>query len=196
MAAQEGNGKYSKRLRIGIKVEGANFLLLNGDALPKFRSGAVADLMIDENLIEDPAARIKFSQDKALEILEKGSSVLLGLSPQMVEDPKADGLIQSFERKGLLTKYWFVEVRLEQPLYLRIRGDQEARLEKCDCFIPALKESATSINHAFTIVSEAFERKRQSHTGNVFERVFGFTGNRWQSLDDLRRSSLVKASKT
>jgi hypothetical protein len=114
----------------------------------------------------------------------------------MVEDPKADGLIQSFEQKGLAPKYWFVEVRLEQPLYLRIRGDQEARLEKCDCLIPALSESATSINHAFTIVWEAFERKRQSHTGNVFERVFAFTENRWLSLDDLRRSYLAKASKT
>ena len=195
MGVQERNGKYSKRLRLGIKVKGASFVLLSGDALPTLRSGAFAELMIDENAIEDPAARIKFSSDKASEILEKGSSVLLGLSPQMIEDPKADGLIQPFEQKGLLTKYWFVEVRLEQPLYLRIRGDQEAKLEKCDCFIPALKESASSINHAFTIVSEAFERKRQSHTGNVFERVFGFTGNRWQSLDDLRRSSLVKAAK-
>jgi hypothetical protein len=37
--------------------------------------------------------------------------------------------------------------------------------------IPALEKSAESLNHAFTLISEVFETKRRSHSGNVFERV-------------------------
>src|SRR6476660_7891819 len=95
------------------------------------------------------------------------------------------------EKMRLLTDYWLVEVHLVQDLSIRIRGDHEARLEKCRCAIPALKRKASSINHAFTVVSEAYETQRLSHTGNVFERAYTWVEpGGWRTLDQLRLSAI------
>jgi hypothetical protein len=193
---QMGNDRYSKRLRIGITVQGTTFLLLNGDPLPQFRAGAFAELIIDEDAIEEPKARTKFTQDRVVKIIDKDSSIFVGVSPQMVEDSMASRLNRSLTSGRYPAGYWFVEVRLRQALCIRIRGDQEAKLERCDCYISALNKTAVSINHAFTLVSEEFERKRQSHTGNVFERVFTLAQDGWLRLDDLRRSAVAEAFET
>jgi hypothetical protein len=79
-------------------------------------------------------------------------------------------------------------------LRIRIRGDQEAKLEPCSCEITALKREATSVNHAFTIISESYETQRLSHTGNVFERAYTPVGpKRWQTLDDLRIKAIAQS---
>src|SRR5208337_2134709 len=71
---------------------------------------------------------------------------------------------------------------------------QTFTLESCRCVIPALKLEATSINHAFTLISEAYETKRLSHTGNVFERAYTPVGpKRWQTLDDLRIKAIAQS---
>jgi hypothetical protein len=93
----------------------------------------------------------------------------------------------------LQTEYWLVQLRLDQDLRIRIRSDQEARLEKCQCMITALNIKASSINHAFTIVSEAYETKRLSHTGNVFERAYTrVEPGGWRTLDQLRLSAIAE----
>jgi hypothetical protein len=87
----------------------------------------------------------------------------------------------------------FVEVALKANLSLQVRGDQEARLSPCLCTIPALRHEAESLNHAFTLISEAYETKRRSHSGNVFERAYAQDerGN-WQKLDELRLKAITK----
>ena len=53
-------------------------------------------------------------------------------------------------------------------------------------------EPARSLNHAFTCLSEIFEPWRDSHTGNVYERVFyQEQGDRWYPLKDIRDPSLA-----
>jgi len=56
-----------------------------------------------------------------------------------------------------------------------------------------LDTKAKRLNHAFTLLSQAFEVERMSHTGNVFQRGFTIQNGRWLSLDDLR---LVRVMKT
>ena len=176
-------------LRLGVRFDGSSLVLLDGSALPRLRTGAFAELLLDAGVIADAAARARFTHDDLVQLLEKDTPVFLGVSPNVIEDPKQDGLIRNPQGMGLQTEYWLVEVRLDQGLCIRIRGDQEARLEKCRCFIPALNEKASSVNHAFTIVSEAYERKRLSHTGNVFERAYArLSPDGWKSLGDLRRA--------
>ena len=52
------------------------------------------------------------------------------------------------------------------------------------CGIPALGQSAISLNHAYTLVSKAFEPRRRANTGNVFHRVyFRRDDGRWAPLD-------------
>lgn len=111
------------------------------------------------------------------------------MSPHLVEDTKAAGLIA---KADMLTEYRLVEVRLLEDLYLRIRGDQEGRLEYCQCLIPALEKEAISLNHAFTVIPQAYETRRKSHTGNAFGRAYALSASQqWVLLDDLRLAAIT-----
>ena len=77
----------------------------------------------------------------------------------------------------------------------QVRGDQEARLCPCVCAIPSLDKKAQSLNHAFTLISEAYETLRRSHSGNVFERVYAQDKtNKWVSLDEIRITAIAQAA--
>ena len=193
MSKQIKKGQYEKRLRIAVRFNGTQFALLDGSALPAIAKDAVCELVLRPELLQNPADRDRLARDEVFPILSQGSTVLLGVSPHSVGDPKALGLICNPQEIGVQTEYWLVEVRLKQDLKIRIRGDQEAKLEPCSCLIPSLEREATSVNHAFTLISEAYETERLSHTGNVFERAYTPVGpKRWQTLDDLRINAIAQ----
>jgi hypothetical protein len=50
-------------------------------------------------------------------------------------------------------------------------GTKKPRLHACNCYIPALKRHAISINQAGRFLSEAYEN-RQSQTINAFRDVY------------------------
>jgi len=81
-----------------------------------------------------------------------------------------------------------VEVKLIEPLNLIIRGSKDANLDKVNCFIPSLNSEAYSLNEAYTKISQVFEPKRASHTGNVFKKCYYLCKERgeWYPLDHLR----------
>lgn len=112
----------------------------------------------------------------------------------MIESSTAKGLIPA-NAVSILSAYLFVEVKLDADLWLLVRGDQEARLSTAPCTIPALNKEAKSLNHAFMLISEGYETKRRSHSGNVFERAYAQDqlGN-WQSLDELRLLTVQKVT--
>ena len=61
-------------------------------------------------------------------------------------------------------------------VHLLDRGEQPEELD-----------AAISLNHAFTRLSEQYERHRISHTGNVYERMFYEEANgAWYPLAGLR----------
>jgi hypothetical protein len=46
---------------------------------------------------------------------------------------------------------------------------------------------ASSVNHAYTLLSEKFEKHRKTHTGNVFDQVYGQNKNqKWVQLREFR----------
>lgn len=194
MSKQIRKPRYEKSLRIGVQFDGSNFVLLDGSPLPKLHKGSVCELVLRPEVIQNPKDCERFILDEVVRILESGTAVLVGVSPHLVGDPKANGLIRDPQAVKLQTEYWFVELLLQEDLYIRIRGDQKAKLEKCKCLIPALNREATSVNHAFTLVSEAYETERLSHTGNVFDRVYTCVGpGGWRTLDDLRLKAITES---
>ena len=138
MSKQVQKNRYTKNLRIGVRFNGDKFVLLNGNPLPKLRMNAVAELVLQPDVIEDCADRERFTRDDVVRMLERGSRIFLGVSPHLVGAPSPEGLLREPAQMKLKTEYWLIEVHLEQDLSIRIRGDQEARLEKCKCVIPAL----------------------------------------------------------
>jgi len=186
LVVQISKKRYEKHLKVGVRFDGEKFVLLDGSPLPKLKNDTHAELLLAPDSILDAKARAYLSGEKKIVILKKGSRVLFGVSRSMIEDIFAEGVDPHGpipDRSG----YQFVEARLNSDQSLQIRGDQEARLIPSPCHIPALATDAASLNHAFTLISEAFETKRLSHSGDVFERAFvQVDSENWKSLDELR----------
>jgi hypothetical protein len=192
MRRQVGNDRFEKNLRIGVRFDGTGFVLLDGRPLPRLKKDSAAELIVSAECLVDARVRDSFERQTSVLLLDQGSSVLLGVSPTMIEDIGAAGLILP-SSLPLISEYVFVEVKLNAPLWLEIRGDQETRLSQCNCTVSVLKKSAQSLNHAFTLISEAYETKRRSHSGNVFRRGYARSNSAWwRSLDELRLEAIQK----
>jgi hypothetical protein len=192
MSGKIGKQRFEKHLRIGARFDGNRFVLVDGSPLPALSEDSVVELILAPESILDSTARARFLEEMAVTILEKESRVFFGVSATMVSNMKAVGLI-SPNVLQIISEYWFVEGQLDATLMLQVRGDQEARLSPCPCTIPSLNRTADSLNHAFTLISEAFETKRRSHSGNVFERVYTqVTAGKWQALDELRSEAIAR----
>lgn len=192
MSEQVSKKRFEKHLRIGIRFDGDRFVLLDGSPMPALSKNAVAELILAPETILNSVIRARFLEGRAIQILEKDSHVFFGVSPTMVDSLRTDGLLSSLALE-INSDYWFVEGKLEAPLMLQVRGDQEARLSSCSCTIPSLNATADSLNHAFSLISVAFETKRRSHSGNVFERVHTqVTEGKWQTLDEIRIAAIAK----
>jgi len=82
---------------------------------------------------------------------------------------------------------------------LKLKG-----LEKCELVSSTIlmpngfpEPNATSLNHAFTLLSRQYETHRISNTGNVYTRVFyQDRDGGWYPLDDLRRGVQAKVERT
>ena len=192
MNGQVGKQRFEKHLRIGVRFDGTRFVLQNGSPLPALAKDSVAELVLVPDCIQDENVRASFTGEKSVLLLKEGSFVMVGVSPTMIESPSPEGLLLA-SNIPIISTYLFVEVRLGADLWLQVRGDQEARLSPCLCTIPALRQEAESLNHAFTLISGAYETKRLSHSGNVFERAHTHVGSgKWKSLDELRLDAIQR----
>jgi hypothetical protein len=194
LSGQLSKERFEKRLRIAVRSDGKSFVLLDGQPLPELAKNSVAELVLAPECIKDETIRANFSRQKSTQFLKAGTFVLVGVSPTMIENLSAKGLIPAHDLP-IMSAYLFVEVKLEADLWLLVRGDQEARLSTSPCAIPSLNKEAKSLNHAFTLISEAYEIKRRSHSGNVFERAYAQdeSGN-WKSLDEFRVLAIQKVA--
>jgi hypothetical protein len=185
-------GRFEKTLRIGVRFHGTGFVLLDGRPLPKLAEDSLAELVLSPEQIVDEGARAMFTAERMVPFLEVGASVMIGVSRNMLEGSSSKGMVDPRDLR-IVSKYLFVPVKLEGSLFLRIRGDQEARLSDCDCSLAAVEAPAVSLNHAFTIISETYETLRRSHSGNVFDRAYALDKDgKWRSLDDLRTAALAE----
>ncbi len=185
--------RYQKVLRLGIRFNGSTFELLDGRPLPKLAQNCVGELLLPPHSILDVKERDEFQREERLPFLAKDTEVYLGMSPGAIEGSFPNGLVRS-EEIHLQSGYLLVKVVLLQNLLLRYRGDQKAWLDDCECKIPVLEKSlerpAASLNHAFTLASTHYEKKRRQHNANVFNRAWTHIGGRWQRLDELRNSAI------
>ncbi len=97
---------------------------------------------------------------------------------------------------GLGDKEKLVEIRLHMTLILKLRGTKPPSLLDCECEIPSLRETdenfepAESLNHAYRLISTAFEPHRRSFGGSVFLKILippQAENDKWTRLGDLRQ---------
>ena len=192
MTTNPNSERYKKRLRIGVRVEGSGIVLLDGKPLPQLHPGSVGEIVFAPESFVDERIRSGFTDEKYVPFLTEGSSIMMGVSPNVIGSTSQKGLIHP-DSIRILSEYMFVAVRLDANQRLQVRGDQVAKLAPCSCWIPALEIAADSLNHAFTKISEAFETLRRSHSGNVFLRAFALDDSgKWETLDLLRLQAIRK----
>jgi len=185
--------KFATSLRLAVKITEGVCTLEDGSPLPKMKSGASAELLISPWDITDDAARNFLLNERRVEFLPSGTS----LWARVKEDNVSDDL----KRLGQHRNAWpnnpgfFVEIGVTAPLTLVVRGDGRAALGDCACKIPSLRgKDCSSVNEAYTRVSEAFEPSRRSHTGNIFNCVYYELGNHLHPLRKLRDEKISASS--
>lgn len=182
---------FNATVRIGARWRGGCLSALNDQPLPEIRDGTLIELILPAWAVTNDQERAKLTSKKTIDMLPAKSGVLLGLSPPAVPEEDQRKLIRVDEAVGA-AGYLLAEVVLIEPLQIAIDGSQRATLEACRCRISLLKTEAKSLNHAFTLLSQRFETRRISHSGNVFGQGFTHLNGRWRSLDDLRLANVAE----
>jgi hypothetical protein len=159
-----------KTVHIPVIIINGEIRYSYGGNLPKIKNGAEGKLIVREYDTEDKEF-IKISQhEEKIEILPKDTELMLAINPFYVPEEKRQYLnfIKTIDNKSFL----HVRVVLLQSLFLQLRGSKMSNLMMASCKIPGLNRTASSINNAYTIVSQELEPERKSHTGNVFEKCY------------------------
>jgi hypothetical protein len=92
MGGQISKERFQKHLRIGIRFDGAGFVLLNGNPLPALVKDCVAELVLAPECVQDANLRASLTGQKSILLLKEGSLVLCGVSRTMIVDIFAEGL--------------------------------------------------------------------------------------------------------
>ncbi len=185
--------RFNKTVVIPTKVVSGKFQYFYGGPLPKLRDGTIFDLVVPEQAIEDKTFLGVIENSHFEELLSKDKTIYAAVSSSQVPTNLRDSAFSmgSLNLDPVIASFFndarFVKIVLDEPLYLQLRGTKQGRLKPVKCTIPDLNEKAISLNHAYRLVSEAFEPQRISHVGNVFQKMLFIDSNkRCFLLDDLR----------
>lgn len=208
-----------RRLRIPVHyVDGAWEFQLGG-AIP-VKEGTEGELVIDPTQITDKVFLRAMTKAVKHKVLGEGASFLVSLAikPRARLSEELLPFLKSFSEFGnqIATMFLpsfnpgtlhFVSVSLSKPrdsqirtletrdggLWLVTQGLKTTAIESTTVILPppVAGGPAASLNHALTLLSEAYETDRLSHTGNVYSRVLyqGYD-KRWYPLDLLRKATL------
>jgi len=187
----------TERVVIPVTIRNGKIVPFYGGEMPKLREGVVMDLITEEAAFLDASEIKRFHQESFPEVLPAGSelfAVIAFRNQTFVHQEKSIRAVPPPGGVKALVPFWLLE-----PLRLHLRGTRKAELMSCDCDLRMEGQSpASSINEAYTRLSERYEPWRRSHTGNVFTKVyFRDLGTDFaRPLDDLREAHEAEAEKT
>lgn len=196
---------WTAKVTVPVKRVGERWEFFYGGDVP-VREGTLGELTLSADQITDEQFKQRVMQELTVKILDEGTELLVALSDRAIKGRRAGSWPDPYPPTVPPGTTRFERIRLgpvkqkpgQQPLLLELeRGGLWLKLkglERCelqgstvqmpDGFEP---EVATSLNHAFTLLSHAYEKHRISNTGNVYTRVFyQERDKRWYPLDDLR----------
>ena len=174
----------SRSVRVPFRVVGGKLTYFYGGCLPTLRDGAIGDLVLPAFNIAVDKVRKRLLAEQTVLLLEAATSLMVRISntstPRRLASRYRKETLDGRDRTSC------VRVVLKEPS-IRWRGATLGSLEPAKCEIPVLpRKKAESLNHAYRLVSEAFEPHRRSHTANVFQEVFYQDGQHRRPLEMLR----------
>ncbi|WP_022952438.1 hypothetical protein [Leucothrix mucor] len=195
--------KHSKTVEIPVRVKKGNKIEFFYDGeLPNIQEGVLCRLIVPAYGITEQNQQ-QLSAEKTVSLLPEGSKIFMAIKIDRPEKVDAELLrrhkmiseqhrseIKNRSSKVILQN-GPVEIILLGDLKLTLRGTKRAKLESCRCKIPLLDIEAGSLNQAYSLISQEFEKHRMSHTGSVFRSMYYFDQQRSYciGLDALREAS-------
>ncbi len=173
---------YCKTVKIPVKITNGVAYLFPEGKLPELEDGTIGDLVVPAYAFKNPKLAAVFTKEFKEQFLPATTLLIAQINPEHVPKHFRDKC--RTDLPGLLGTG--VEFILTEEQTILRRGAKSAELMSCKCKIPSLGKKAKSINHAYTLISQAYEPRRMSHTGNVFSKIFYSKDKRWQPLKCLR----------
>jgi hypothetical protein len=201
------------KLSIPVKRVGGHWEFFYGGDV-RVHDGAVATLVVPESAIVDEKFSQRIKQQAVVRVLNEGAPLLVALSDRTAGAIPAE-LSSRINHEDLPSETTrLIKIHLAAPktnaparrllgqdfmrggLWLNVKGLDKTEIISSPIRMPegCKENTAISLNHAFTMLSEQYETHRLSHTGNVYNRVFYQEENGyWYPLADLREGVLVNA---
>jgi hypothetical protein len=204
---------WTEKVTIPVKRVGDRWEFFYGGDVP-VKEHALGELTIDTASIKDGPFRDRVTQEALVCILDEGTTLRITLSDRECPIYKhqkefATGLpigatrvvevqIGPVRTNKSLKQMELPMVQEKGGLWLKVKG-----LERCELHGSTIKMPsdfgvayAQSLNHAYTLLSERYEKHRLAHTGNVYERIFYQDKDQlWYPLGDLRQGVLATAER-
>ena len=212
---------WTEKVTVPVKRVGDTWEFFYGGDVP-VKEGTLGELCFSVASIADDAFRERVTSQLSFKVLEEGAILLVALSDRGSSRPYGEFEAKHFPQGVPIGTSRLERVRLGPPkvkkgekpassagvqpslipeeggLWLKLKG-----LERCELVSSTIRmpdgfseSTAISLNHAFTLLSRAYETHRISNTGNVYTRVFYQDRDGcWYPLDDLRRGVQVKAER-
>jgi hypothetical protein len=177
----------ARTVRLQVTIEDGHCILADGRPLPKLTNNTPAELIFRATALLDPEDRAKYSGELREVILPIQAELWARVKSDAIENRLAVHRVpKDIWGVGNHKRNYFVSFHLMQDLYLVNRVGKSSILEECKCYIPAREMEVSSVNEAYTRISEVFEPERRSHAGNVFRDVFFEHGLYVYPLERLR----------
>lgn len=196
---------WTAKVTVPVKRVGERWEFFYGGDVP-VKEGTLGELTVNADRITDERFRQRVTQELTVKILEEGTELLVALSDRETNGRRAGNWPEQYPLAvppgtTRFERVWLGPARKKaddptfvgppEPggLWLKLKGLERCELHGSTVRMPAgfNPPHATSLNHAFTRLSQAHEKHRISNTGNVYTRVFyQDRDTRWYPLDDLR----------
>lgn len=178
----------ARTVRVPFRLVDGQLTYFYGGPLPTFKNGCIGELVLPAFDLAVDSVRETLLAEKIVPLLDASTPLLIRISNKSIPRTLAARCRSEILQGHSQTTC--VRIRLVEPLSIRWRGAKLGNLEPAQCEIPALpKKTAESLNHAYRLVSEAFEPHRRSHSANVFHEIFFERRGAWLPLEVLRSAA-------
>lgn len=208
MTGNHFDPNWQSQVTVPVKRVGDRWEFFYGGDVP-VKDGTLGELTLSVAQITDERFRAQVTQELVVKVLDQGAPLWVALSdrsrggahfgtwPKHMPPNVPDGTTR-FECIWLgpskplarLPAEKFVGPPKPGGLWLKLNGLERTELLGSTVLMPKdfHVAEARSLNHALTLLSQAYEKHRISNTGNVYTRMFYEEApERWYPLNDLRQ---------
>lgn len=211
-----------KLMRLPMRYIDGQWVLEHGGDLPIIH-GTPGELLVEARHVEDSPQKRLFMEEMFTPILDAGTTLMAIVDVQdwcevteeqksvLVRRERIDDRSHMLPARVASQGSFLVPIQLGKPtdwqvvryscektgLWLRTQGVSAIGMISAPVILPACVSPvpAASLNHAFTLLSETFEKWRRSHTGSVYRQfLYEEQNGEWYPLALLRKSHLATAS--